>query len=68
MDIVHLKKRFLFLAVVLLLISVPLTYTLHESVLDIQMRSDTGRAKRAFDVEGSLEWQHLTTVEMGRAH
>jgi uncharacterized hydrophobic protein (TIGR00271 family) len=51
-DIVKMKRRMAYLGTVLLIISIPLIYTLHVSIGEVRLRSEVGRLlKKGFDQE-----------------
>lgn len=51
-DVSHLKRRFSYLAAVLVLISIPLIYTLHVSITEVRLRNGLQRVlKQSFDKE-----------------
>ncbi len=61
MDVSHLKKRMAYLGAVLFIISIPLIYTLHESIADFKLRSEVSRIlKKEFNREKA---SHLTTFD-----
>ena len=54
MDVRQLWKRFVFLGVVLMVISIPLVYTLHASITEVKLRSTVSELlRKGFDREGS---------------
>lgn len=58
MDVRQLRKRFAFLSAVLVVISIPLVYTLHASIAEVRLRGTLNAIlKKGFDREGR---SHLT--------
>jgi uncharacterized hydrophobic protein (TIGR00271 family) len=61
MDVAQLRKRFAFLAFVLIVISIPLVYTLHASLTEVKLRNDISlQLQRQFNRE---KQSHLTSFE-----
>jgi uncharacterized hydrophobic protein (TIGR00271 family) len=58
-DVSQLKKRMAYLGTILIIISIPLVYTLHVSISEVRLRSEMQRLlKQEFDREKT---SHLTT-------
>jgi hypothetical protein len=64
MDLQQLRRRFAYLGAVLAIISIPLIYTLHESIAEVKLRNTIGSVlKKGFDREGR---SHLAGFEYRR--